>query len=93
MLFEWNENKRQSNLRKHGIDFVRAKEIWYGEVFEYSSHQRNHGEERLLAVGKSNGKFVTVVFTWRGEIRRLISARLARRYEQEIYQNEIRREP
>ena len=89
MGFEWDENKRLRNIRLHGIDFVRAKEIWQGSVLELPSPQSRHGEERFLATGQSEGRFITVVFTWRGKNRRIISARPARRYERENYQKKI----
>ena len=89
MRFEWDENKRQGNLRDHGIDFERAKEIWQGPVLEVPSSQRHQSEERFLAIGQSKGRFITVVFTWRGKNRRIISARIARRSERENYQKEI----
>jgi hypothetical protein len=93
MLFEWDEGKRRRNIRKHGIDFFRVKAVWAGDVFEYSSAQDHHGEERFLAIGKLDDEFVTVVFTWRGDTRRLISARKARRNEQEDYESKIGRRP
>jgi uncharacterized protein len=87
MLFEWSEEKRLENLRKHGIDFVDAKEIWHGEVLEVPSAQQEHGEERYLAYGVLDGRIIAVVFTWRGEARRLISARRARSNERQDYQD------
>jgi uncharacterized DUF497 family protein len=87
MLFEWSEQKRLENLRKHGIDFVDAKEIWQGEVLEVPSEQQEHKEQRYIAYGVLDGRIIAVVFTWRGEFRRLISARRARRYERQNYQD------
>jgi uncharacterized DUF497 family protein len=89
MSFEWDENKRQRNLRHHGIDFEDAKEIWQGPVLEVPSSQKHSGEDRFLAIGQTESRFLTVVFTWRGNNRRIISARPARRYERENYQKEI----
>jgi uncharacterized protein len=86
-LFEWHELKRQSNLGQHGIDFEDAKDIWQGEVLEVSSEQDEHGEQRYMAYGVLEGRIIAVVFTWRGTVRRLISARRARTYERRHYQN------
>jgi uncharacterized protein len=86
MDFEWHEPKRQSNLVQHGIDFEDAKEIWQGEVLEVPSDQDEHGEQRHIAYGVLEGRIIAVVFTWRGTVRRLISARRARTYEQRHYQ-------
>jgi uncharacterized DUF497 family protein len=87
MLFEWSEQKRLENLRKHGIDFLDAKEIWQGEVLEVPSEQQAHGEQRHIAYGVLEGRIIAVVFTWRGDSRRLISARRARRHERQDYQD------
>jgi uncharacterized protein len=87
MRFEWYEQKRLENLRKHGIDFVDAKEIWQGAVLEVSSAQQEHGEQRHIAYGVLDGRIIAVVFTWHGESRRLISARRVRRYERQNYQD------
>jgi uncharacterized protein len=87
MLFEWYEQKRLENLRKHGIDFLDAKEIWQGEVLEVPSEQQEHGEQRHIAYGMLEGRIIAVVFTWRGQARRLISARRARRHERQDYQD------
>jgi uncharacterized protein len=87
MLFEWSEQKRLMNLCKHGIDFLDAKEIWQGEVLEVPSGQQDYEEQRHLAYGVLDGRIIAVVFTWRGEVRRLISARRARSNERRDYQD------
>ncbi|HAV64750.1 MAG TPA: BrnT family toxin [Verrucomicrobiales bacterium] len=88
-MYEWDEDKRLTNIEKHAIDFVRAKEIWTGPVLEIQSPQSEHGEERILAIGMVDDRCITVVYTWRGDNRRLISARKARKDEQAHYENEI----
>lgn len=87
MDFDWDEDKRQTNLAKHGIDFVRAKEIWEGPVLEIPSAQTHHAEARYLALGVVDGEVIAVVFTWRRRIRRIISARKARNNEKALYEN------
>jgi uncharacterized protein len=85
MEFEWDEKKHRANLATHGIDFEDAIGIWDGPVLEVSSPQTHHGEERILAIGRCEDVIITIVFTWRGKRRRLISARKARRNERENY--------
>ena len=87
MEFEWHETKRQINLARHKIDFQDAKEIWQSDVLEVPSAQDEHGEQRYIAYGVLEGRIIAVVFTWRGESRRLISARRARTHERQNYQN------
>jgi hypothetical protein len=88
-VFEWDEEKRQSNLRKHGLDFIDAKEIWLGAVIELPSRQGQHEEERIIAIGRLHNRCIAVIYTWRGDNRRLISARRAGKNEQKCYDNEI----
>jgi uncharacterized DUF497 family protein len=70
MEFEWHDQKRRTNLARHGIDFEDAIAIWDGPVLEVPSPQLQHGERRLLAIGECQGRIITVVFTWRDEVRR-----------------------
>ncbi len=87
MDFDWDENQRQTNLAKHGIDFVRAKEIWDGPVLEIPSPQTDHAEERFIVLGVVDGEVIAVVFIWRRRIRRFVSARMARNNEKALYEN------
>ena len=89
-MFEWDEDKRVLNLKKHGIDFIAAQELWSGPVLEASSAQACHDEERIIAVGKIDGRCIAVIYTWRGDNRHLISARKARKNEQEAYEKAAR---
>jgi uncharacterized protein len=83
---EWNEEKAASNRRKHGIDFDEAIEIFYGTSLLRRSDR--NAEERWLAIGETEGRVVAVIFTWRGDTLRLISARRARRNEKRAYYQE-----
>ena len=74
MEFEWDEDKNELNIAKHAIDFQRATQIFEGFVVEYPSSQQHHGEARIVAIGELDSMEVTVIYTWRGEVRRLISA-------------------
>ncbi|MDK9721813.1 MAG: BrnT family toxin [Rhodospirillales bacterium] len=83
MLFEWDENKSEANLAKHGIDFILAAQVFENEFLNLpSSHA---AEKRWLAVGDVGGKMLTVVYTIRGEALRIISARRARDNEIRAY--------
>ncbi len=93
VMFEWDETKNRRNIEIHGIDFVQAKEIWGEDVLEISSPQLEHGEERFLALGVIGPEelIITVVFVWRDDKRRLISARRSRSYERKSYQETFTR--
>jgi len=87
MGFDWDEKKRQTNMDKHKIDFVDAKEIWEGPVIEIPSGQTHHSEGRYIALGLVDGEAIAVIYTWRRGQRRIISARKARKYEKTLYEN------
>jgi hypothetical protein len=73
MRFEWDENKRLLNVRDHEVDFIDMMQIFDGRpTFTYHSPRRN--EDRWGTVGIVNGKFYLVVWTERGDRRRIISA-------------------
>lgn len=91
MKFEWDEGKRQADLKRHGIDFGRAMESWKRPVLEFPSLQTQHGEPRLLAIGLTDSRCITVVFTWRGDARRIVSVRRARKNEREEYEAHLGR--
>ena len=80
---EWHAEKSASNRRKPGIDFDEAIEVFYGTRLVRRSDR--DGEERWLAIGETEGRIVTVDFTWRGDALRIISARRARRNEKRAY--------
>ncbi|HWU63457.1 MAG TPA: BrnT family toxin [Ensifer sp.] len=81
--FEWDEDKRISNIAKHGIDFPRAANALMQPHIEKSSDK--HGEVRTLAVCSETGRLIAVVYTMRGDACRIISARAARKNEQKQY--------
>lgn len=86
MEFDWDPDKREVNLIKHGLDFRRAV-----AVFEDPLHlvedatQPEHGEIRRKAIGRIEHIMVCVIYTDRNEKRRIISARRASRDERERY--------
>lgn len=83
--FAWDEEKGQANLIKHGIAFEEASEIFYGPIVVWRSNRNN--EERWVAVGESHGRVVSVIFTRRNDLIRIISARHPRQNEERAYRN------
>ncbi|MBF0516028.1 MAG: BrnT family toxin [Nitrospirae bacterium] len=77
MPYEWDKEKCAINVAKHGIDFEAAKLIFDGQTLEMPDTRRNYGEERTGAYGEVNGVVLFVVYTQRGNNRRIISARKA----------------
>ena len=73
MAFEWDENKRRSNIRDHGVDFVDVVQI-FDERPTLTYHSRRDDEDRWGTVGIINGNFFLVVWTKRNGRTRIISA-------------------
>jgi hypothetical protein len=87
MEFEWDDTKANSNLKKHGIDFLDAVSIFLDPLrLEWLDDRRKYGEDRFRTIGtESKGHVLHVVYTEREGRIRIISARLATRREREAY--------
>jgi len=84
-MFEWDETKSEETLRKRGFDFAYASLIFDGAVLEMNDDRVDYGEARIQAIGQADATVLFVVYTWRGKTRRIISARLAKRRERDVY--------
>jgi len=88
MEFEWDPNKAESNLEKHGVAFDEASTA-FGDPLSLTIPDPDHSddEERFVLLGQSfAGRLVVVVHTQRGERIRIISARIATRNERRSYE-------
>ena len=85
MCFEWDVEKAEENFVKHGIDFEDALRIFDGPTVEGEDGRRDYGETRMWAIGALGPRLVTVIYTMRGDVCRIISARMASRHEQKTY--------
>jgi uncharacterized DUF497 family protein len=75
--FQWDPAKSGRCLAERGFDFAYAARLWDGPVRAAEDARRNYGEARMKALGVIEGRYFVVVFTWRGQIRHIISARRA----------------
>ena len=81
MLSEWDDEKHSRNVALRGVGFDAGATIFAGAVVEWPDERRDYGEARVRAVGMCNGEVLHVVFTDRGDVRRIISVRKANRRE------------
>ena len=89
MEIEWDHEKAAANLRKHGIPLSYGADILEDEYALTREDPTAQGEQRWVSVGMDGlGRVLTVVYTYRGERIRLISARRATRREREAYERE-----
>ena len=88
MEFEWDESKRQSNIERHGIDFVDAPEAFNGPLLASLDQRTDYGEDRWIGIGQAAGRVVVVVYAERdeGQVVRIISMRKALTHERKAYE-------
>ncbi|MDD5265773.1 MAG: BrnT family toxin [Methylococcales bacterium] len=84
--FEFDENKSNSNLEKHGIDFVDAQQLWDdADLLEIPA--KTTDEPRFLVIGMIAGKHWSSVVTYRSNCIRIISVRRSRKEEVALYES------
>lgn len=93
MRFEWDEEKDAGNLRKHGLSFELAKEVFDDRLHLSVPDRACHGEERWKTIGALRETTVVVVVhrdrsTEEEEVVRIISARKATRSERRRYEQD-----
>lgn len=85
MRLEWDEAKREANLRKHGIDFIGAEEVFAGDTATLEDERLAYGEQRFVTFGFLEGRVVAVVHAERANVIRIISIRKATRREEKSF--------
>lgn len=83
MRFDWDPIKSERNRQERGFGFDFAALIFEGATIDWTDDRRDYGEARVRAIGEADGLVLYVVFTDRGDVRRIISARLASRKERD----------
>ena len=81
MQIEFDHEKRDRALKERGLDFARADEVFAGVNVTAEDARFDYGEPRFTTVGVLDGRMVVMVWTPRGEIRRIISMRKANERE------------
>ena len=76
MNFEWDDTKRKSNIKKHGIDFTDAPILFAGHTL-IEDDRCDYGEECFVTFGILDGRVVSVVHTETEDLIRIISIRKA----------------
>ena len=83
--FEWDSEKSKKNLSKHNVGFDEAKEV-FDDEYGIEKLGKIRGERRIVRIGKTTTKLIlTVVYTMRDIVIRLISARQASKSERNAY--------
>jgi len=87
-IFEWDPRKARSNEKKHGVSFADAATVLDDDLaITIEDPDIHEGEQRFVTLAvDSFGVLLVVVYTWRGENIRIISARKATRLERRRYE-------
>lgn len=83
-MITWDEAKRQTNIAKHGINFVGAEAIFDHPMVTREDDRVHYGEQRLQSLALLQGRVVFVVWPERETDAHIISIRKADRHEQKI---------
>lgn len=85
VTFEWDEAKASRNLLKHGVAFADAVGV-FEDPNALTIEDDDNDEARFVTLGFDPlGRLVVVVYTWRGDLIRIISARKATAKEEREY--------
>ncbi len=85
------QEKNRRNLKRHGITFEDAKQIFDGPTIERVDDRFDYGEVRVYAIGLVNGVEITVIYTDKSDDeRRIISAWKAEPHERRCYWKKIK---
>ncbi len=88
LRIEWDDDKAERNVKRHGVTFDEAATCFDDEfAFIYPDELHSDDEVRDILIGYSNrNRLLLVVFTERGDVARLISARRAEPKERKQYE-------
>lgn len=90
MRAEWDTEKAKSNIEKHQVRFADAEPVLSDPMAVTLEDETIEGENRFVSIGADLfGRILTIVYTWRGDSVRLISARKATNREKREYERGI----
>lgn len=85
MRFTWDENKRLTNLAKHGLDFADATRVFAGPLMLFEDSREDYGQQRMIGIGQLDLLVVLVVHVESEDEIRIISMRKATSDETDLY--------
>lgn len=92
MPFEWDDEKNEANIQKHGIDFQDAEQVFQKPMLVRRDERKDYGEERWIGLGKMGNLTVVIVYARRSNHVRIISVRKANRKERKIYEERVKQD-
>lgn len=89
MQVEFDPDKRTKTLAERGLDMARAAEVFAGRHLTAKDERADYGELRYITAGELDGRLVALVWTPRGEARRIISLRYCNERERKRYARQV----
>jgi uncharacterized protein len=89
MRIEYDPDKRAATLLHRGLDMADAAIVFDGPCVTLTDIRQDYGEERFFTLGLLAGRMVVLVWTWRNQVRRVISMRKANEREQNLYASQL----
>jgi uncharacterized DUF497 family protein len=89
MDFDWDDDKAEANITKHGVSFLEAVPVFEDDLsITFPDPDHSIDEERLIIIGHSDrGRLLFVSHTDQNNQTRIISAREVTRRERRVYEN------
>ena len=86
--FQWDEGNINKNLYKHNVENWECEQVYFNEpLIILDDPKHSYAEKRWAAFGKTDaGRMLTVIFTKRGSLIRVISAKDMKRKERIFYE-------
>lgn len=87
--FQWDDDKAARNYAKHGVTFEAAQDVFKDPfAHEWADNSQDEREQRFSILGMVENRLLFVAFTLRGDVIRIISARLPEPFERRRYHDE-----
>lgn len=92
-MITWEEKKRRMVIKNHGIDFEKIEDVFDDPyAIHYEDIEHDESEERRVIIAKTTEYgLLSVVYTFRGEDIRFITARRAEKWMVRLYEQQRNR--
>jgi len=90
-MVTWDETKRLSNIRDHGLDFIGCEVVFDGPITTREDDRLDYGEQRINLLGWLASQVIHMTYTERGDDFHVISLRRATKYEARDYFSHVHR--
>jgi uncharacterized DUF497 family protein len=87
--FQWDDAKAATNYARHGVTFEAARDVFKDPfALDWIDDGQDEGEQRFATLGMVEGRLLFVAYAMRGDVIRIISARLPEPFERRRYHEE-----